>query len=72
MNTNTGSTHRLHGLPAPIAASIALAANAWAAVPANRGSPQGRYGGAPGQSVAQAAGQQDSKPAAADRNGRPS
>jgi hypothetical protein len=39
MNTNTGSTHRLHGLPGPVAAAAAFAANAWAAVPASRGSP---------------------------------
>lgn len=42
MNTNAGSTHRLHGLPGPVAVSTAFAANAWAAVPLSRGSPPGR------------------------------
>jgi hypothetical protein len=41
MNTNSPLTHRLHGLPGPAAARAAFAANAWAAVPANRGSPHG-------------------------------
>jgi hypothetical protein len=41
MNTNTPFTHRLGGLPGPAAARAALAANAWEAVPANRGSPHG-------------------------------
>jgi hypothetical protein len=39
MNTNVSTTHRLHGLPGPVAASAAFAANAWAAVPPSRGSP---------------------------------
>jgi hypothetical protein len=41
MHINTGTTRRLHGLPGPVAASAALAANAWAAVPSSRGSPSG-------------------------------
>jgi hypothetical protein len=43
MNTNAGTTHRLHGLPSPMAVSTAFAVNAWAAVPPSRGSPPGRY-----------------------------
>jgi hypothetical protein len=43
MNTNAGTTNRRHGLPGPVAASAAYAANAWAAVPPSRGSPPGRY-----------------------------
>ena len=38
MNTNTSTTHRLHG---PVAVPAAFAANAWAAVPSSRGSPPG-------------------------------
>lgn len=41
MNSNGNSTHRLHGLPGPMAVSAAFAANAWAAVPPSRGSPPG-------------------------------
>jgi hypothetical protein len=41
MNTNAGTTHRLHGLPGAVAAAAAFAANAWAAVPPSRGSPPG-------------------------------
>jgi hypothetical protein len=41
MTTNAGTTNQLHGLPGPVAASAAFAANAWAAVPPSRGSPQG-------------------------------
>jgi hypothetical protein len=43
MNTNAGSTHRLHELPCPAAVSAAFRPNAWAAVPPARGSPPGRY-----------------------------
>ena len=48
MNTNAGSTHRLHGLPGPATVSAAFRANAWAAVPPARGRPRGR-GSPPGR-----------------------
>ena len=55
MNTNAGSTHRLHRLPGPVAVSAAFRANAWAAVPPARGarrpSPPGR-GGPPARYLA--------------------
>lgn len=41
MNCNTTSTHRLHAIPPAPAASAALAANVWAAIPASHGSPPG-------------------------------
>ena len=43
MITNAGTTHRPHGLPGPVAAPAAFAANDWAAVPPSRGSPADRY-----------------------------
>jgi hypothetical protein len=71
MNTNAGTTHRLHGLPGPVAVSAAFAANAWAAVPPSRGSPPGRYLTGSGLLAAQqAAG--TGEHAAAAREGRQS
>jgi hypothetical protein len=71
MNTNAGTTHRLRGLPGPVAVSAAFAANAWAAVPLSRGSPPGRYLAGPGLlMVPRAAGTGEHAPAA--REGRQS
>jgi hypothetical protein len=71
MNTNAGTTHRLRGLPGPVAVSAAFAANAWAAVPLSRGSPPGRYLAGPGLLMApRAAGTGEHAPAA--REGRQS
>jgi hypothetical protein len=72
MNTNASSTHRLHGLPGPVAASAAFAANAWAAVPSSRGSPPGRYLAGPGLLAAPLAAGGGEHPAASAGGGRPS
>jgi len=72
MNTNAGSTHRLHGLPGPVAASTAFAANAGAAVPLSRGSPPGRYQARPGLLAVPLAAGAGEHAAAAAGKGRPS
>jgi len=72
MNTNTGSTHRLQGLPGPAAASAAFAANAWAAVPLSRGSPPGRGRAGPGHPARRRGTRADPQPAAAAGAGGPS
>jgi hypothetical protein len=69
MNTNTGTTHRLHG---PVAASAAFAANAWATVPLSRGSPPGRYPAGSGLHAAPLAAGDGKHTAAAAAEGRPS
>jgi hypothetical protein len=70
MNTNASTTHRLRGLPGPVAASAAFAANAWAAVPPSRGSPPGRHLAGSGPAAPPAAGGDTA--AAAAGEGRPS
>jgi len=72
MNTNTGSTHRLRGLPGPVAASAAFAANAWAAVPLTRGSPPRRYRAGPGDPARHPGAGADPQLAAAAKDGGPS
>jgi hypothetical protein len=72
MNTNAGSTHRLHELPGPMAVSTAFAANSWAAVPLSRGSPHGRYLARSGLVAAPLAVGAGKHVAAAAGNGRPS
>jgi hypothetical protein len=72
MNTNAGTTHRLHGLPGPVAASAAFAANAWAAVPSSRGSPPGRYLAGGGLRAGQPAAGAGAHTVAAAGEGRPS
>ena len=72
MNTSAGTTHRLGGLPGPMAVSAALAANARAAVPASRGSPPGRYLAGSGLPAATAAASAGQHATAAAGGGRPS
>jgi hypothetical protein len=72
MNTNAGSTHRLHGLPGPMAVSTAFAANSWAAVPLSRGSPPGRYLARSGLLAVPLAAGAGEHAAAVAGNGRPS
>ena len=72
MNTNAGSTHRLHGLPGPMAVSTAFAANSWAATPLSRGSPPGRYLARSGLLAVPPAAGTGEHAAAAAENGRPS
>lgn len=69
MNTNAGTTHRLHGLPGPMAASTALAVNAWAAIPHSRGSPPG-YPAGSGRLAARLAAGTGERTAAAPGEGR--
>jgi hypothetical protein len=72
MNTNAGSTHRLHELPGPMAVSTAFAANSWAAVPLSRGSPPGRYLARSGLLAVPLAAAAGEHAAAAAGTGRPS
>ena len=72
MNTNAASTHRLHGLPPALAAAAALAANAWAAIPASRGSPPGHHRAGPGLRAGRPARRPGQQPAAAAGEGWPS
>lgn len=69
MNSNTGSTHRLLGLPGPVAAATAFAVNAWAAVPPSRGSPPGHCRAGPGYPAARRAARPTPQQAAAVRDG---
>ena len=72
MNTNAGSTHRLYGLPGPVAVSAAFAANAWAAVPPSRGSPPGYFLAGSGLLAAPLAAGAGEHAAATAGEGRPS
>jgi hypothetical protein len=72
MNTNAGTTHRLHRLPGPVAAAAAWAANTWAVVPSSRASPPGRSLAGAGLRAAQPGAGADAHAAAAAGEGRPS